>query len=288
MPIVTFEKISFGYEGREENAIHDISLSVEEGEFIALLGRDGAGKSTLCMLLNGLIPNFVKGRLEGEILLGGEKILSPLSEGSKYSVGLALQDPEVQLFSGSVEEEVAFGPENMGLPFSEIDQRVAWAIEVMGLSSLRDKAPYALSGGQKQRLAIASALSIMPDVLVLDEPLGMLDPMGRAELLQILSSLKEDRGMTIILAEKAADEIITYCDRIALLDRGRLVAMDTPEDVLSNPEGLHSAGVTPPQLVLLSERLISEGILAGSKAFYTEERGEKALMELLPREGGRA
>jgi len=286
MSVLSIVGMSFRYRGQSAATLQDISLDIERGEIITILGGDGAGKSTLCKTLNGIVPDQEKGEFSGAVLLDGRNIKNlPRSE-VVSRIGLAIQDPEAQLFTDSVEEEVAFAPENLGLPWSEIDSRVRRALSVTGLASLPTKSPSALSGGQKQRLAIASVISLLPSVLVLDEPLSMLDPRGRAELLAMLDSLKQERSMTVILTSNSAEEIAVKCDRIALLDRGRLVGVGRPEEILTSPDRLESIGVEPPQLLELSALLSSEKLLNREQAFFDEETGAGRILSAIGGRGG--
>lgn len=287
MSIISIEDVSFRYPGQESFALKGLSVQIEKGELLGVLGGDNSGKTTFCRLLNGLIPHHIRGELSGDILVKGRSTRELEPADIPQIVGLAQQDPESQLFSISVEEEVAFGPENLRLPVDEIESRISWALEAMGLSDLRTKSPSAISGGEKQRLAIASVISMLPEVLVLDEPIGMLDPKGRRELLSVLSELRKKHDMTVILTEQSMEEIASYCDRIAIFAEGKVIAIDTPEKLLRNSERLISAGIEPSQLLNLSERLIAEGLLPKDAIFFEEEAGEKILRGLLdPHNGG--
>ena len=282
MPIVSLQNVSFKYRGQEARALSDISFDIEKGEFLAVLGGDGAGKSTLCKTLNGLVPHQVRGDFSGDVLLNGSSTRILHTSQLVSQVGLAMQDPEVQLFTDSVDEEVAFAPENLALPWGEIDERVKRALRLTGLSSLANKSPSALSGGQKQRLAIAAVISMMPPLLVLDEPLSMLDPRGRTELLAVLDSLRKEHGTTVILTSHSAEEISDHCDRMLLLERGKSIAIGRPSEVLTSSKRLLDADIEPPQLLALSEKLIAEGLLSKGQAFFDEESGAKRILAALP------
>lgn len=282
MPIISLRNVSFRYPGQRNPALSGLSLDINEGESLLVLGGDGSGKSTLCRALNGLIPHETKGELSGEVLVHGKSTRTLRQADIVRSVGLALQDPEVQLFTDSVEEEVAFGPENFGTPVAVIEANVSNALKIAGLSSLREKSPSALSGGQKQRLAIASVLSMTPEVMVLDEPISMLDPRGRAELLQMLDELRRERGMTVIMTSQEVEEVTTHCDRIALLHQGSLVGVGTPSEMLASSERLKSLAVDPPQLLALSESLSGSGISPAGRTFFEEKNGLSILSGLLP------
>lgn len=277
MPLLSLVDISYRYAGQKANALTGVSLDVQRGEFLAILGGDGAGKSTLCKTMNGLIPHHVRGVLSGEVLLDGVSLRGMQPADIAPRVGLALQDPEMQLFTDSVEEEAAFAPENLALPWAEIDARVKRALLATGMLGVRDKSPSALSGGQKQRLATASVISMLPSVLVLDEPLSMLDPWGRRDLLVMLDSLRKELQITVVITSHTAEEIAPHCDRIALLDRGRLAGIGSPAAVLTSSEKLLDIGVEPPQMLELSEKLATAGLLRGGQRFIDESHGAELL-----------
>ena len=276
MPVISVRDASFRYLGQKGQALNHLSLDIHGGELLLVLGGDCSGKSTFCKLLNGLIPHEVKGEFSGEVLLNGRSTKSMSTGEIVRDVGLALQDPDVQLFTDSVEEEVAFGPENLGMHVDAIDASVSRSLKMTGISTLRGKSPSALSGGQKQRLAIASVLSMAPKVVVLDEPMSMLDPRGRVEFLQMLGGLR-DEGIAVVLTSPEAEEIIPFCDRIAVLNGGSLIGAGTPAEMLVSSDGLMSLGIEPPQLLTLSESLSREGLLQNSRIFFDEGSALAAL-----------
>ena len=270
MPVISVRDASFKYIGQKGQALNHLSLDIHGGELLLVLGGDCSGKSTFCKLLNGLIPHEVKGEFSGEVLLNGRSTKSMSTGEIVRDVGLALQDPDVQLFTDSVEEEVAFGPENLGMHVDAIDANVSRALKMTGISTLRGKSPAALSGGQKQRLAIASVLSMAPKVVVLDEPMSMLDPRGRVEFLQMLGGLRDEQGIAVVLTSPEAEEVLPFCDRIAVLNGGSLVGVGSPAEMLTSSEGLMSLDIEPPQLLTLSESLSREGLLPNSRTFFDE------------------
>jgi len=276
MPVISIRDASFKYLGQKGQALNHLSLDIHGGELLLVLGGDCSGKSTFCKLLNGLIPHEVKGEFSGEVLLNGKSTKSMSTGEIVRDVGLALQDPDVQLFTDSVEEEVAFGPENLGMHVDAIDTNVSRALKMTGISALRGKSPSALSGGQKQRLAIASVLSMAPKVVVLDEPMSMLDPRGRVEFLQMLGGLR-DEGIAVVLMSPEAEEIVPFCDRIAILNGGSLIGVGTPAEMLISSDGLTSLGIEPPQLLTLSESLSREGLLQNRRTFFDEGSALAAL-----------
>jgi len=251
--------VKFTYANSSRRALDGVSLDIEKGEFVTLLGANGSGKSTICMLSNGLIPHAVKGRLEGSAKVFGFEVSEHTVSEFATRVGIVFQEPESQLFCMSVEEEVAFGPENLAVPREEIRERVGWALELVGMKGYDDRSPFSLSGGEKQRVAIAAALSMRPEMLVLDEPAYALDPVGRIGLYRVLRELKERHGMTVLLAERDAEEASVFSDRVVLTKEGRVIDSGAPKEMLRDPDRLRSIGVLPPQLSevasLLGKRL---------------------------------
>lgn len=268
MHALRLKEVRFKYPGMSEWALDIPSLEFQQGEFVTVLGPNGAGKTTLSLLANGLVPKSIKGDIEGSV----EVFDHPASEYSVAQlstlVGMVFQEPESQLFCMSVEEEVAFGPENLAVPRGEIAQRVEWALDLVGLKGLNDRPPFTLSGGQKQRLAIAAALSMKPSMLVLDEPAYALDPMGRIELYSMLSTLKAEHGTTVVVMERDAEGLVEFSDRFVLMSGGRVTASGPPREILTDPSALRAAGVSPPQMAEVSS-LINARKKAPSLRFFT-------------------
>ena len=259
MPIVEVEGLSFTYKGSRKKALDNVDLSIEEGEFVILTGPSGCGKTTFCRCLNGLIPHFYPGDFEGQVVVAGlntrEHEIWELSQ----HVGLVFQNPENQLFCLTVEADVAFGPENLGLPRHEIRKRVNWALKATGMWELRHRAPHELSGGQQQRAAIAAVLAMRPKVLVLDEPTSFLDPAGAAEVLSIVARLNKQHGITVILTEHRLDMAAALADRVIVMDRGRVVLNGPPGEVLTSEEA-RKVGIGIPKVVRLYELLAGRGL----------------------------
>jgi len=245
--------LEFTYRGGERPALRDVSLHLEAGELAFLMGRTGAGKSTLCLCLNGVIPAMQPGRFAGEVRIGGERISGrPVYEVARQ-VGMLFQDFEAQLLASDVEREVAFGLENAGMPREEMHRRVAEALEMVGLEGLRGRDPATLSGGQKQRLALAAVLAPQPSVLVLDEPTTDLDPMGKRELARILAELS-GRGVTMLIAEHEATDALG-AESIVALKGGEAAFDGAPTELLRDPPACRELGVLPLQMPELFERL---------------------------------
>ncbi len=232
-----------------------MNLEIGRGEFVALLGRVGAGKTTLCMALNGLVPHATGGIFRGDVtVLGRNTKQHPVADLAR-SVGLVFQDPEIQLTQMRVEDEIAFGPENLGVPSDEIEARVTWALNAVGLDGYRDRSPLRLSGGEKQRVAIAAMLAMRPQVLVLDEPTANLDPAGKAELFNLLARLARERQITILLASQELERVARYADRVLVLQDGRIGLDGPPAEVFSQVARLQEWGVGVPQLAELADLL---------------------------------
>lgn len=246
--IAGLDRVSYTYPRSESFALRDISLDIREGEFLGVIGPTGAGKSTLCMALNGIVPQFYGGRFFGHVMVAGLDTLEhPISSLARH-VGIVLEDPETQITAISVENEVAFAMENLRIPRDEIRARIPQVLEAVRLEGLEKKHPHELSGGQKQRLAIAAALALQPQLLVLDEPTSQLDPVGAQEIFAVVRELNQVLGITIVMASHAAEEMAVYTDRVALLFRGALVRLGTPDEIYSDVPLLDAHDLRPPQV----------------------------------------
>ncbi len=238
--VVQLDKVSYLYPRSSEPALRDISLDIRRGEFLSFIGPTGAGKTTFCLCLNGIVPQFYGGRFFGKVTISGLDTLEhPISTLARR-VGQVFEDPESQLITTSVENEIAFALENLKVPPDEIRTRIPRVLEIVRLSGMEKKHPIDLSSGQKQRLAIAAALAVQPDLLVLDEPTSQLDPVGTQEVFATIRELNHQLGMTIVMSGHAAEEMAEHADRIALLSDGRLSAVGTPSEVYSQVELLQS------------------------------------------------
>lgn len=243
--VVSVSNLSFKYKGSDREALRNISFEVHRGETFVIMGPNGAGKTTLCYILSGVIPNMYGGVRRGRVnVLGFDPWDQPIYETAKY-VGILLQDPESQLIMPSVFAELAFGPANLGVPKDEILKRIKRVLEIVGLEGYDERHPRELSGGQKQRVALGAVLTMMPDLLVLDEPTSQLDPIGTTEVFEAIKRLKE-MGITMIITSHKTEEIAYIADRVLLLYDGEVKAIGRPEDVLSNVDLLEEIGVKPP------------------------------------------
>lgn len=255
MPDIRVDHVSFAYAGSSEPVLRALDLVIPEGEVVLLTGPSGCGKTTLALALSGLIPARIGGHLRGSIYLGSKNVSTMNIHEVSQQIGMVFQNPDNQLVQLSVEEEVAFGPENLALPHSEIARRVEQALSYTGMERMRYEQIFALSGGQKQRIAISATLAMLPSVLVLDEPTSDLDPVGTQEVLQVLRTLNKRYGMTIVLVEHKVDEVISWVDRVLLMDQGRIVVDAPPRRAFDDVRLWYNLGVAVPQMVLLARAL---------------------------------
>lgn len=252
--VIRITDLAFKYRRACHWALSKVSLEIEQGEFVLITGPTGSGKSTLARCLNGLIPHFYRGQMKGEVLvLGSDPRKNKVRSMAKH-VGFVFQNTEDQLFSLSVERELTFGLENMGLPKREIKNRLDEVIELIGLSDLLDKRIPHLSGGQKQRVAIAAVVAMKPEILVLDEPLSELDPRSRLEIGAVLSKLKKE-GFTIVLVEHRLHETLPITDKLILLVSGELLACGEPRKILMDEKYWKILGINLPLAALYSLKL---------------------------------
>ena len=263
--IVSVRDLIFRYEEGIKPAVDNLTLNIEEGSFVAVLGHNGSGKSTLAKLIGGiLLPTW------GQVTVCGmdtsdEKNLDDIRE----QVGMVFQNPDNQIVSSVVEEDVAFAPENLGVPYEELVKRVADALETVGMSEYATHSTSLLSGGQKQRIAIAGILAMQPKVLVLDEPTAMLDPKGRRSIMEVLHRLAQS-GITVILITHHMDEAV-QADRVIVVDDGKILLDGAPHNVFAQEDVLRGAGLTVPQSVALMHALRAQGVDVPEAVLTVEE-----------------
>ncbi len=250
---ISIQDLSFTYAETTRPALQHVNGEVEEGTFVVIMGHEGAGKSTLCYSLNALVPRFFRGEYAGRVVVHDVEVARARVAEMSRRVGLVLQDFEAQLFSTSVELEVAFGPENMRLPRDEIERRIDRYLRFVGLAEMRRREPASLSGGQKQRLAIASVLALEPPIVVMDEPTTDLDPVGREEVLSVSDLLRQERR-TLVVVDQDPDTAVD-ADQVWLMREGEVVAQGPPRQVLTDLALLESCGVQPPPTVALFQAL---------------------------------
>jgi energy-coupling factor transport system ATP-binding protein len=261
-PIIKVEGLSYQYATAEKKALKEISFQIYPGEYVAIMGPSEAGKTTLCLSLNGIIPHMMMGEKEGRVLVEGRDTEETEVREMAKTVGMVFDNPEYQLTQLTVLDEVAMGLENLGIPYEEMFPRIEEALEIVdlkGLPGIYDRAPSQLSGGQQQRLAIAAALAMYPKILVLDEPTSNLDPIGKQEVFSVLRRLNQEKGMTIIIAEHEVEVIAEYADRLVILNEGNLITTGSPEKVFNEVEVLKEIGLRSPQITEFGYRLRKKG-----------------------------
>ena len=256
MSIIKIENLSVQYLEQEDKALDGISLEVNEGEFVAILGAHGAGKTTLCLSINGIVPNMINADMFGKIEVAGEvppKI--PVRELAS-KVGSVFDNPEFQMSQLTVFEEVALGLQNLGVDKDTIIENITTSLELVGLAGFEERSPFEISGGQQQRLAMASALSMKPQILVLDEPTSNLDPIGKEEVFTVTRKINQEEGLTVIIAEHEVEVIAEYADKVILLEQGKITQVGTPEELFPNIVDIQSnVGVRIPQITDFASRV---------------------------------
>jgi len=257
LPAIAARSLSFTYAGAQKPSMDNVNLTIEKGEFVILTGPSGCGKTTFCRCLNGLIPNFYSGNLQGDLEVDGLKVEGKSTAELATHVGFVFQNPENQLFSLSVERDVAFGLENLGVPREEAIERVRWAMESTGILELRDKAPYELSGGQQQRAAIAGVLAMQPSILVLDEPTSFLDPKSAVDIVKVIARLNQELQLTILLVEHRLDIVSQYANRVVVMDKGTIALDGPPSEVYGDNARLIGIGL--PRVTMLFHLLRRDG-----------------------------
>lgn len=281
--IIEMECVSFSYGTAADGAyaLKDIDLSVEEGTFVGLIGPSGAGKSTLASAITGAIPHHYRGRLFGSTLVAGlDTCEAPLTDIAKV-VGSVLQDIDAQMVASVVEDELLFGLENFGIDHREIEGRIASALDAVGIADLRHREIATLSGGQKQKVAIAAILAMTPRVIVMDEPTSALDPASARDVFEVLRRAKELTGMTVILIEQTVALLAEYCDRVVVIDQGRIALDGTPTDVFSHGETLRAIGVDTPRTVRISNSLAEAGLAPSDSPALTLDGAESLVAGIL-------
>ena len=270
----------------ERTALSKITLTIEEGVLTAIAGHTGSGKSTLVQHLNGILhPTQGSVMVDGQDLAAKDKTAIT----ARRRVGMVFQYPEHQLFEETVEEDIAFGPKNLGLSAEEIARRVRQAMELVRLDydTYRERSPFQLSGGQKRRAAIAGVLAMEPKYLVLDEPTAGLDPRGRDDLLQRIVRLHREKKMTVIFVSHNMDDIARLADRVIFMHEGRVLLDAPPREAFQEKSALGTAGLEEPETVTLLEKLQQRGLAVNTDAFTAEETAQRIIRALRKRGGGR-
>jgi len=281
MAIIETSNLTYTYPGATKQSITDVSVKIEKGEFALITGPSGCGKTTLCRCFNGLVPHFYQGEMKGRVSVAGLDVTEHQTYELAKHVGLVFQNPENQLFALSVEKDVAFGLENLGVPREEMRRNVDWALQLTGMYDLRERAPHELSGGQQQRVAIASVLAMKPQVLVLDEPTSFLDPLTARKIFEVIHDLNVNTGITVVLVEHRLDLTAKYADHIIVLDQGKVMLDGDPHQILRSEE-TRLIGVGIPKATRLYQILLKDGIRLGPNVPLSSEEMAQLLMEVLP------
>lgn len=269
MAYISFKDVTFAYPGEKRNAIDNLNIEIEKGEHIALVGRNGSGKSTFARLLNGLnVPARGVVTVDGMTTADKTRLFD-----IRKTVGVVFQNPDNQTVASIVEDDVAFGPENLGVPRKEIGERIEYALNAVGMAEYRKATPSRLSGGQKQRIAIAGVLAIKPSVIVMDESTAMLDPKGRKEVTDTVKKLHDENGMTVINITHYMEEAVS-ADKIFVMDGGKIVASGMPEEIFADREKLLALGLDVPLTVKIADALGKKGLKINGDVLTTEGLAE--------------
>lgn len=273
--LIEIQNASYAYEDAAAKALNNVSLTINDGEFVAVVGHNGSGKSTLAKHLNALLLPT-----EGKVLVDGMDTADEADTLSiRQRVGMVFQNPDNQLVTTIVEEDVAFGPENIGVPGNEIRTRVDRALAAVGMEKYAHSAPNMLSGGQKQRIAIAGMLAMQPKVLVLDEATAMLDPQGRRDIIDLVTKLHKENGITVVMITQYMEEAIG-ADRVAVMSGGELILEGTPKEVFSQDELLHKHRLDVPVMQQLANRLNAHGANLPKSILSVEEMAQAICLSL--------
>ena len=275
--IIEVKNVTYEYTDEEKTfaAVKNLSLNIERGSFTVILGHNGSGKSTLAKMLNGLNKPT-----SGDVFADGINTKDEETEIEvKRKVGMVFQNPDHQIIASIVEEDVAFGPENLGIPPEEIEKRVEDALKAVDMWEFRKSTPHHLSGGQKQRIAIAGIIAMQPECLVLDEPTAMLDPKGRAEIISTLHRLNQDKGITVVLITHYMEEA-ENADRVIVMNDGEIIADDKPKVIFSDVERLKKVGLDVPQTAELLYNLKKNGFAVDTHALSIKEAAEQIISAL--------
>lgn len=260
-PIIRLDDVSFAYGASATPALDHVSLGIAPGEFVGVIGPSGAGKSTLAAVMSGAIPHHYRGQLFGAVLVDGRDTCEVTLTDISRVVGSINQDIDAQMVASVVEDELLFGLENFGVPHDQIPGRLADALETAGIADLREREIATLSGGQKQKVAIAAMLALRPRVLVLDEPTAALDPVSSSTVFETLRALNRDAGITVVVIEQKVALLCEHCDRIVVMDRGRVAFDGTPRAVFSHGRELRALGVDSPRVARISNSLAEHGVI---------------------------
>ncbi len=283
MEIIETRNLTYTYPSATKPSITDVSIKIEKGEFALITGPSGCGKTTLCRCFNGLIPHFYQGELKGEVTAAGLKVAEHQICELAQHVGLVFQNPENQLFALSVEKDVAFGLENLGVRREEMRKSVDEAMKLTGIYELRERAPHELSGGQQQRVAIGAVLAMHPNVVVLDEPTSFLDPLSAKRIFEVIYDMNKSLGITVVLVEHRLDLTAKYANHIIVMDEGKIILDGDPREILRSEEA-RLIGIGIPKATRLYQMLRNDGVNLGESIPLSSGEMAALLKEVLERQ----
>ncbi|MBO4641123.1 MAG: ABC transporter ATP-binding protein [Treponema sp.] len=264
--MIEIQELTFKYTDSKKNALENITLNIKKGDFVGIIGESGAGKTTFCNCLNGLIPHHYTGDFYGSVKVEGQDTFEIKPDKLALKVGSVFQDIESQIVSYFVEDEILFGLENFGVPADQIEERISAALEALEITDLRHREISTLSGGQKQKVVFAAILALEPDYLVLDEPTGELDPASSLQIFKLLKKLNEEKGITIIIAEQKIMLLCEFAKKLLVLEKGTCVHYGEIRSTLTHQREMEEAGINCPRVLTLTGKMMDEGLTpAGMK-----------------------
>jgi len=258
--MIEIQELTFKYTDSKKNALENITLNIEKGDFIGIIGESGAGKTTFCSCLNGLIPHHYTGDFYGSVKVEGQDTFEIKPDKLALKVGSVFQDIESQIVSYFVEDEILFGLENFGVPADQIDARITEALEALDITDLRHREISTLSGGQKQKVVFASILALQPEYLILDEPTGELDPASSLQIFKLLKKLNEEKGITVIIAEQKIMLLCEFVKKLLVLEKGTVVHYGEIRSTLTHQREMEEAGINCPRVLTLTGKMMDEGL----------------------------
>ena len=258
--MIEIQELTFKYTDSKKNALENITLNIEKGDFIGIIGESGAGKTTFCSCLNGLIPHHYTGDFYGSVKVEGQDTFDIKPDKLALKVGSVFQDIESQIVSYFVEDEILFGLENFGVPADQIDARITEALEALDITDLRHREINTLSGGQKQKVVFASILALQPEYLILDEPTGELDPASSLQIFKLLKKLNEEKGITVIIAEQKIMLLCEFAKKLLVLEKGTCVHYGEIRSTLTHQKEMEEAGINCPRVLTLTGKMMDEGL----------------------------
>ncbi|MFW6063489.1 MAG: energy-coupling factor ABC transporter ATP-binding protein [Chloroflexota bacterium] len=279
-PLIQLEQYTWRYLHTNQPALKEIDLTIEEGSFVGIIGPNGSGKTTLAYSINGLIPDQYRGIKKGAVNVRGQEVEDYPAGALQRIVGMVFSDPEAQFTAMTVEDELVFGMENLGMTIPEIQERLDWVTDLTGLKPLLEKPPYEISGGQKQRVALAAMLAMTPDVMVLDEPTSMLDPLSRKQVFDVLNRLKQEQQNTVIVIEHNLEHLVPLADRMILLYEGQVLLDGETREFFKQMNLLLERHILPPGAMHFFYRLLENGYYQGSLPLTVKEASQN-LQQLL-------